>query len=52
MEQYVCTLCGHRYDEADADEAGNNQTDALTDFVCPMCGACNADYKLESADTK
>jgi rubredoxin len=43
MEKYVCTICGHIYDEAVGDPdngvvAGTKFADLPEDWVCPICG--------------
>jgi rubredoxin len=44
MKQYVCTVCGYVYDEAqgipeDGIAPGTKWEDIPEDWVCPVCGA-------------
>lgn len=50
MKQYVCTLCGFIYDEAegipdDGIAAGTLFADLPEDWVCPLCGAGKSDFE-------
>ncbi len=43
MNEYVCSVCGYVYKEADGDPAngiapGTKWEDLPDDFVCPLCG--------------
>lgn len=44
MKQYVCTICGYVYDEAqgipeDGIAPGTKWEDIPEDWACPICGA-------------
>ena len=44
MKQYVCTVCGYIYDEAEGCPEqgvapGTKWEDVPDDFACPECGA-------------
>lgn len=43
MEKYVCTICGHIYDEAVGDPdsgiaPGTKWDDVPDSYICPVCG--------------
>ena len=43
MAKWVCTVCGHVYDEAQGDPdsgiaPGTKFDDIPSDWVCPICG--------------
>ncbi|WP_312642422.1 rubredoxin [Hydrogenoanaerobacterium sp.] len=43
MEKYVCSICGHIYDEAEGDPdngvaPGTKWEDVPDSWVCPLCG--------------
>ena len=43
MAKYICSVCGHVYDEAVGEPsqgipAGTLWADVPDDFVCPVCG--------------
>ncbi len=43
MEEYVCSVCGYVYNEAEGDPAsgiapGTKWEDVPEDYVCPLCG--------------
>ncbi len=44
MAKYVCTVCGHIYDEA---EEGVKFEDLPEDWVCPLCGVGKDMFKKE-----
>lgn len=48
--KYVCSVCGHIYDEALGEpEAGiapgTRWEDLPADWACPVCGAAKADFE-------
>jgi rubredoxin len=50
MKQYVCTVCGYVYDEAqgipeDGIAPGTKWEDIPEDWVCPLCGAGKEDFE-------
>jgi rubredoxin len=50
-KKYVCTICGHIYDEAQGDAEGGvapgtRWEDVPPDWVCPDCGASKSDFVL------
>lgn len=50
MKQYVCTVCGFIYDEADGlpDDGiapGTLWTDLPEEWVCPLCGAAKSEFE-------
>ncbi|MEG0988488.1 MAG: rubredoxin [Clostridium sp.] len=52
MKKYICTICGFVYDEAAGIPAagiapGTRWEDLPSDWVCPLCGAAKADFKLQ-----
>lgn len=52
MKKYVCELCGYIYDEEAGDPdsgvaPGTKFEDLPDTWVCPVCGASKADFKLE-----
>ena len=49
-KQYVCTVCGHVYDEEAGDPdagigPGTLWDDVPEDWVCPECGAAKSDFE-------
>lgn len=49
--KYICTVCGHIYDEAEGDPEGGvlpgtRWEDVPEDWVCPDCGAAKEAYEL------
>ncbi len=51
-KKYVCTICGHIYDEAEGDPEngvapGTRWEDVPMEWVCPDCGASKLDFVLE-----
>lgn len=51
FKKYVCTICGHVYDEAMGDPDGGVPPgtfweDVPDDWVCPDCGASKDDFEL------
>lgn len=51
MSKYVCTICGFVYDEAlgipeAGIDAGTKWKDLSWDWICPVCGAAKADFKM------
>ncbi len=54
MKQFVCTVCGYVYDEAAGDPEngvapGTRWEDLPADWVCPLCGATQAEFEGKSA---
>ena len=52
MKQYVCDVCGWRYDEAAGDPdhgiaPGTKFEDLPDDFVCPLCGVGKDEFSAE-----
>jgi flavin reductase (DIM6/NTAB) family NADH-FMN oxidoreductase RutF/rubredoxin len=52
-DKYVCTICAYVYDPAVGDPdakipAGTRFEDLPEDWVCPICGACKAEFEKES----
>lgn len=52
MAKYVCTLCGHVYDEdlGDPDSGiapGTKWADVPADWTCPDCGADKDAFELQ-----
>ena len=52
MKRYVCSICGYVYDEAaglpDAGvPAGTRWADLPQSWVCPLCGATRAEFRME-----
>ncbi|MEN8260442.1 MAG: rubredoxin [Pseudomonadota bacterium] len=50
--RYVCSVCGHIYDEAEGDPdtgvaPGTRWEDIPEDWVCPDCGASKDEFKLQ-----
>lgn len=48
--KYVCTVCGHIYDEAEGDSGtglapGTRWEDITEDWLCPECGAEKSFYE-------
>lgn len=48
--KYVCTVCGHIYDEAEGDSdtglaPGTRWEDIPEDWLCPECGAEKSFYE-------
>ena len=48
MSQYVCTVCGYIYDEAegipgDGIAAGTRFAALPSDWACPVCGASKSE---------
>jgi rubredoxin len=51
--QWLCTLCGHIYDEALGDPEqgvppGTRLQDLPEGWTCPDCGAAREDFELSS----
>ena len=51
MRKYVCTICGFIYDEAvgiplAGIKPGTTWEELPNDWVCPLCGATKAEFKL------
>ena len=51
MERQICILCSYVYDPAKGDpnngvEPGTAFADIPADWVCPVCGAGNDQFKL------
>ena len=49
FKKYVCTVCGHVYDEAEGDPDGGIPpgtlwSDVPDSWVCPECGAAKGDF--------
>ncbi len=43
MSEYICSVCGYVYNEAEGDPAngiapGTKWEDVPEDYVCPLCG--------------
>lgn len=54
MKQYVCSICGFIYTEADGlphdgIAPGTKWTDLPDDWVCPICGAAKEDFQEMAA---
>jgi rubredoxin len=52
MKKFVCTICGYVYDPEIGDpdngiSPGVAFEDIPADWVCPVCGASKADFKVE-----
>lgn len=50
-KKYICTVCGHIYDEAEGDPEngippGTLWEDVPEDWVCPDCGASKDEFEL------
>ena len=50
MKQYVCTVCGFIYDEAEGIPDGGVAPGTLwadlpEDWVCPLCGAAKSEFE-------
>ncbi len=48
MARYVCTRCGHVYDEA---QEGTPWSDLPADWTCPVCGAAKSLFEIQAGDT-
>ena len=44
MAQYICSVCGHIYDE---DEEGTPFQDLPDDWECPVCGEGKDAFELD-----
>lgn len=56
MNRYVCSICGYIYDEAKGIPekgipAGTRWEDLPKDWVCPLCGASKAEFRLEGSQS-
>lgn len=52
MKNYVCTVCGYVYNEAEGDPdngvaPGTKWEDVPEDWMCPVCGAGKDEFELE-----
>jgi rubredoxin len=52
-DKYVCTVCAYVYDPAVGDPdagvpAGTRFEDLPEDWICPICGACKAEFEKEA----
>ena len=51
MKQYVCDVCGWRYDEAQGDPdhgiaPGTKFEELPDDFTCPLCGVGKDEFSI------
>lgn len=54
MRRYVCSVCGYIYDEAKGIPergiaAGTKWEDLPKEWVCPLCGASKAEFRMEDS---
>ena len=50
MKQYICSVCGYVYDEAngapdDGIAPGTLWADLPEDWACPLCGAAKSEFE-------
>ena len=51
FKKYLCTACGHTYDEEMGDPdsdipPGTRWEDLSDDWICPVCGVSKEDFEL------